>query len=141
MVNLHYKIPPGFLWNLSQKITTQTGLSKEEIGITSSQIGVSINIFKDITKEQNKIIDNIMINNPFEIPFNPNLTTFKIMDIWGMRQKFFKGLPYKPLYWFEQEKEDGSGECYIYLQFPKKLTFDEKTQVINTYHVSIEEVK
>jgi hypothetical protein len=131
-----YEYPPvsGYGWNLLQKISIALGVAENLIGISDNGEYTFIHINAEVTPSQKTQLDTIMASaNPCGVPANTGNTTYRIADIWSMRQWFYDQIGIIPLFWFEQGNDDGSGECYMYLQFPRALTNTEKNKIVNTY--------
>jgi hypothetical protein len=130
----------GYEWNALQRISLALNIPMENIcsiGISDKTCIGFNNI--DLTEEQKAILDNIMIDNPCAVLISQEKTTYQIADLWNMRQWFFSNWGISPTIWFEDGNEDGTGECYIYLQFPRLLSETEKNQIVSVYANSIKE--
>lgn len=135
--------PPitGYRWNLIQKIGLATGIDPAGIGTSDNGSATSIHLPVDsLTTAQRAAVDAIMASaNPCSPPANTGNTTYRIVDIWSMRQWFIAQIGITPMFWFEEEKANGTGECYMYLQFPRALTTQEKNKLVSTYRNMIGE--
>lgn len=131
----------GYKWNAMQKIAIALNIPIENIYLCGTQENDYIG-FKDITLtiEQKTILDNIMANSPCSIPTNIGKTTYKAPNLYGMRKWFSSQWGIEPIFWLDEPLEDGMGECYIHLQFPRVLTATEKKQIINVYTSALKEV-
>ena len=98
----------------------------------------------ELTPQQKSKLDEFMgSGDPCVPPANIGNTTFRLKDIWGMRQDFLTGITVSgvaPRFWFESEQLDGSGTCYMYIQFPKSLSTAEKNRVKNWITNAIVEI-
>lgn len=87
----------------------------------------------ELNPQQKTSLDQIMSQDPCLPPLNTGNTTYKIADLWSMREWFYTTIGLRPVMWFEEGSSDGTGECYIYLQFPRSLTNQEKNKILSTY--------
>lgn len=140
MKRLQYPITNGVLWNIIQKISQSLNIPVGEFFITANEESIFVNTYNiDLTAEQKIIIDNVMQNNPTAVPVvSAEKTLYKLPNIAEMIDWFGVQWGITPRVWFGEK--DASGECYIYLQFPRALTKTEKTQVIALYTASVKEV-
>lgn len=139
MIQYEYPIMSGLAWNAMQKIAIALALPLDSVSVSANTQKTYIGVPNELTPAQKTTLDGIMNNNPCIIPTNVGKTTYKVPDLWSMRQWFFTNWGITPTMWFEQGNEDGSGECYIYLNFPRTLTTIEKKQIIGVYGSAIRE--
>lgn len=124
----------GYKWNALQKISLGLGIPLESINITESETLTEVGINGlELTSQQKNTLDQIMSSGPCQPPTNAGNTTYKIADLWSMREWFYATIGLRPVMWFEEGSPDGTGECYIYLQFPRSLTNQEKNKILSTY--------
>lgn len=127
-----YPLIEGFQWNALQKISLSLNIPQSEISISSTEDKTYMGFMRELSDEEKAILDGIMSSNPCA-PVTDKGTTFRVVDIWGMRKWVTDQLGITPTYWFETENLDGSGECFMYLSFPRELTASEKQRIIDTY--------
>lgn len=133
-MRLEYPKIAGYHWNLLQKISIALGLPEDAIYTAGTETHTIIVFNADITPEQKLIVDSIvMATNPCLPPSNTGNTTYRVVDIWSMRQWFYGQIGITPVMWFEEGNPDGSGECYMYLQFSRPLTKPERDKIVRTY--------
>lgn len=136
-----YPLVSGYLWNLMQKIWLAFGMAEDSVYYTSDNINIYIHTPRELTPAEKITLDGIMAApNPCLPPPNTGNTSFKLMDLWYMRQWVYTQFGITPTLWFEQGSADGTGECYIYIEFPKKLTTQEKNKIKNAYYSMMNEV-
>lgn len=129
-----YSKVSGYRWNAVQKIALSLGIEMNKIYISDNEIYTYVGFNNmELDANQKEILDGIMANNPCLPPLNTGNTTYKIADLWSMREWFYSTIGLRPVMWFEEGSPDGTGECYIYLQFPRTLTNQEKNKIISTY--------
>lgn len=128
----------GYIWNLMQKISIALSIPMDSIGTSANSQYFTIHLPNELSVADKTILDNIVnATNPCLPPANTGKTTYRVMDLWSMRQWFFTQFGITPTLWFEQGNADGSGECYIHVQFPRQLTAQEKNKIKSVYASSI----
>lgn len=135
----------GHKWNLLQKISISLN-----IPISQIYVGDSFNDYiqktyigfydVELTTSQKTQLDNIVMNESCSVPQNTGNTTYKVPELFKMRQWFISQIGIEPTFWFDEENIDGSGECYLYLQFPRPLTTTEKKLIVSVYTSALKEV-
>lgn len=117
-----------------QKIALTLGLPMNKVYISDSETNTYVGFNGiELSQSQKEVLDEIMNSGPCQPPDNTGNTTYKIADLWSMREWFYSTIGLRPIMWFEEGSPDGTGECYIYLQFPRPLTNQEKNKIISTY--------
>jgi len=130
----------GYEWNALQKISIALKIPENKISIFNTVDKTIIGFNRELSEEEKEILDEIISNDPCSPPSPVGQTVFKIVDIWGMRQWFKSELGLDATLWFERENPDGSGECHMYLYFPRTLTDSEKDKVFTTFKSFISEL-
>jgi len=124
----------GYRWNAIQKISIVLGIEMKKIYISENDASTTVGFNGiELSQGQKQALDEVMLNNPCSPPQNTGNTTYKIADLWSMREWFYATIGLRPVIWFEEGLPDGTGECYIYLQFPRALSNQEKNKILSTY--------
>lgn len=140
---MQYEYPPitGYRWNLVQKLSIAFNIPESQIYTMDNGENTIIGFNGvDLTEAQKTILDGIVASNPCLPPTNTAGSTFRIKDIWSMRQWFIQQIGITPKFWFEEGSNDGSGVCYMYVQFDRPLTLSEKKKIKDVYAAMIEEL-
>lgn len=121
---------PGKKINAIQKLSDALSVSAHLIVVsdTYGQEPQTHITFKGITltEEQEQTLFSLVNSSICSVPEDLTKTTYRIPNIWGMREKLKEIIGADVKFWLGDEKEDGSEDCYIYIQFPRALTSTEK---------------
>lgn len=131
----------GSTYNVIRKISIALGISMEDVWITGDSHYDYIDFGEvELTTEQVAILDNIMANSPCSRPVESGKTTYKVPDLYRMREWFYAQWGIEPVIWFDDSEISPTGEYFTYLHFPRVLTSNEKNQIISVYNKAIREV-